>query len=71
MIGKLFLHTFQNITHLLEEKNVVIYGDILVNFPRILSTNSTLVKKIKISNLYFHILTQFGHFFWGEGAACH
>ena len=55
-IGKLFLHPFQNIAHRLEQKKLsktvgvsrimVIYGNILVNFLRILSTKSTISHKI-------------------------
>jgi len=32
-IGKLFMHTFQNIAHLLgQKKSLVTFGDILVSF---------------------------------------
>ena len=43
-----FLHTFQNIVHILGQKeDLVIYVDILVNFLRIINTKWTISQKIK------------------------
>ena len=36
-----------------KHKNLVIYDDVLVNFRRILSTESTILQKLKIGKLFF------------------
>ena len=49
----MFLHTLQNIAHLLGQKILATFDDILVNFLSILSTKLTISQN-KSEKLFYH-----------------
>ena len=57
----LFFHRFQNIAHLLRQKNDYIWSFIVIKFPKNFSTKSTISQNSKIGKLFLHTFQKIVH----------